>query len=467
MKSLLIQLCAFIFLGTLSCKENAPDKVPTPAEGIQPWSENPYYWTYKGQPVLLLGATDDDNLFQLPNLKSHLDSLHAIGGNYVRNTMSDRDEGNQRAFAQNEVGKYDLNQWNSVYWARLDSLLQWSSERDIVVQIEIWDRFDHSRDEWLTDPFNPGNNINYTYEETQLDSLYPNHPGANEQPFFFTVPALNNNEVLLKYQQAFVRKLMTHALPFDNVLYCIDNETKGVNEWAVYWNEFIHDLAGEKKIMTTQMWDDWDIKSSMHKRTLDHPERYQFVDMSQNSHNTGQLNWDNAQHIFTYIKASPRPVNSTKIYGSATSPWRNRGIDEIHSVQTFFRNILGGFASSRFHRPPAGLGLSPLSINAIRSLRMAEQRLKLWDLNPMMDRLSNREENEAYLAGKEGEQYLLYFPNEGDVVLDLSSQMGNFELHWINTTTASWLESEEISGGALVQIKTPVSTGSLVLLIKK
>ena len=467
MKRLLILLYSFIFLITLSCKEDQPDQASTLSEGIQPWSENPYYWTNNGKPVLLLGATDDDNLFQLPNLKSHLDSLQEIGGNYVRNTMSDRDEGNLRAFAQNTQGKYDLNQWNPEYWEKFDSLLFWTSERDIIVQIEIWDRFDHSRDQWLTDPFNPGNNVNYNYEEAQLDSLYPNHPGANEQPFFFTVPSLDNNEVLLKYQQTFVRKLLTHSLSFDNVLYCIDNETKGVNEWAVYWNEFIHELAGEKKIMTTQMWDDWDIKSAMHKRTLDHPELYQFVDMSQNSHNTGQLNWDNAQHILAYIKESPRPVNSTKIYGSATSSWLDRGIGETHAVQTFFRNILGGFASSRFHRPPSGLGMSPPSINAIRSVRMVEKKLKFWDLNPMLDLLSEREENEAYLAGKEGQQYLLYFPKEGDVMLDLSNQAGKVDLHWINTTTASWLESEEISGGSSVQIKTPVGSGSLAVLIKK
>lgn len=33
-------------------------------QGIQPWPENPWYWSYRGEPVLLLGGTDDDNLFQ-------------------------------------------------------------------------------------------------------------------------------------------------------------------------------------------------------------------------------------------------------------------------------------------------------------------------------------------------------------------------------------------------------------------
>ena len=34
--------------------------------GIRPWQANPFYWEYKGQPVLLLGGSDDDNLFQWP-----------------------------------------------------------------------------------------------------------------------------------------------------------------------------------------------------------------------------------------------------------------------------------------------------------------------------------------------------------------------------------------------------------------
>ena len=59
---------------------------------LQPWSENPWYWSYRGRPVLLLGGSDDDNLFQWSerDLIAQLDRLAAAGGNVVRNTMSDR-----------------------------------------------------------------------------------------------------------------------------------------------------------------------------------------------------------------------------------------------------------------------------------------------------------------------------------------------------------------------------------------
>jgi hypothetical protein len=262
-------------------------------------------------------------------------------------------------------GKYDLDNWNDEYWRRFENMLKLTSERDIIVQIEVWDRFDHSRDPWLTDPYNPGNNINYTYEESGLDSVYPSHPGANVQPFFFTVPELNNNVTVLQYQEAFVKKMLSISLEYGNVLYCIDNETSGVEEWATYWAEFIKNNSNGREIYITQMWDNWDVTSPVHRRTLDHPERYGFIDISQNSHNPGRLNWDRAQYILNYISGNPRPVNSTKIYGSDDhDAWLHRGMTTEHAVQTFFRNIIGGFASSRFHRPPHGLGLSELQLTA-------------------------------------------------------------------------------------------------------
>ncbi|HOO99850.1 MAG TPA: hypothetical protein PLV06_07050 [Bacteroidales bacterium] len=431
---------------------------------IRPWSENPGYWQYKGKPVLLLGATSNDNLFQNVNLEAHLDSLKAAGGNVIRNTMSDRDPGDERAFMRTPEGKYDLNKWNDAYWQRFEKMLALTSERDIIVQIEIWDRFDHSRDQWLTDPYNPCNNVNYTYEEAGLDSIYPLHPGQNKQPFFFTVPELQNNELLLKYQQAFVKKLLSVSLKYDNVLYCIDNETSGVEEWATYWAAFLKENSGDKDIYITQMWDNWDVKSATHKRTIDHPERYGFIDISQNSQLTGYTNWENAQYVFSYIKDNPRPVNSTKIYGSDSGSWLSRGINTEHAVQTFFRNITGGFASSRFHRPPSGLGLSETSINCLRTVRKAETLVKIWDTDPRMDLLKTNQDNQVYLAAKEDETYLLYFTGPWKCSLDLTGHSGKLTTRWISIETGEWDKTEKIRGGAVVELQSDLEKGALVVI---
>jgi len=58
------------------------------ADRIKPYKDNPRCWQYKGEPVLLLGASKTDHIFLLEDLEEHLDEIVRVGGNYVRNTMS-------------------------------------------------------------------------------------------------------------------------------------------------------------------------------------------------------------------------------------------------------------------------------------------------------------------------------------------------------------------------------------------
>ena len=130
------------------------------ADRIKPYAKNPHYWQYRGRPVMLLGGSNDDNLFQWPSpdLERHLDEMQAVGANYVRNTMSDRqDKGFELyPFKRLDSGKYDLDQWNDTYWQRFERFLAETAQRGIFVQIEVWDRFDYSQDNWSGHPIIPG-----------------------------------------------------------------------------------------------------------------------------------------------------------------------------------------------------------------------------------------------------------------------------------------------------------------------
>ena len=72
-----------------------------------------------------------------------------------------------------------------------------------------------------------------------------------------------------------------------------------------------------------------------------------------------------------------------------------------------------------------------------------------------MELLSNREEDEAYLAAKPSEQYVLYFTEGGSVGLNLKEHRGKFQLRWINIRTGGWADRATISGGKVVTIKAP------------
>jgi hypothetical protein len=93
---------------------NTTARADDPADRIQPWTRNPWFWQYRGEPVWLLGGSVKDNLFQIPDLEAHLDLLVSAGGNYIRNTMSDRPASGFeiKAFAMGEDGRYDLTRWN-------------------------------------------------------------------------------------------------------------------------------------------------------------------------------------------------------------------------------------------------------------------------------------------------------------------------------------------------------------------
>jgi len=452
----------------LAIGRNVCFAAPTDADAnrIQPWSKNPRYWQYKGRPVLLLGGSKDDNLFQIPDLKEHLDEMAAVGANYIRNTMSDRkDKGFEvYPFKQLPDGKYDLEQWNDEYWRRFENLLRWTAERDIIVQIEVWDRFDYSTANWEPHPYNPKNNINYTYAQSGFAEHYPNHAGRNEQPFFFTTPKQRNNTVVLRYQQRFVEKMLSYSLKHGHVLYCMDNETSAEEAWGTYWADFIRQRAKKagKQVCVTEMWDAWDLKADEHKRTLDHPERYDFADMSQNNQKKGQEHWDNFQWARDRVAGQPRPLNTVKTYGADGGRFGNNR----DGLERWWRHIVGGAASARFHRPDSGLGLSEPAKASLRAARKLESLIKLWDVEAANHLLSDRAVNEAYLAARPGQAYALYLTDGGSVGLDLEDAPGPFELRWIDIATGEWSKQDTLQGGAVVTLNTPAKGHWAAAIVK-
>ena len=297
-----------------------------PAKTITIYAENPSYWSYGGEPVLLLGGSAEDNLFQLPELEAHLDLLRSVGGNYVRNTMSCRDPGNVWPFFQRDDGLYDLDRWDDAFWHRFEQFLDWTARRDIIVQIEVWATFDYYQDRWDRNPFNPKNNVTYTETESELPIAVDNHPLSLGNNFFWSVPAERNQSIVLKYQQRFVDKMLSYSLKYGHVLYCMDNETAVTPEWGKYWSHYIRDKASEagRTAHTTEMWDPWNLSDPKHNATFEHPETYTFVDISQNNHQKHQQHWDNAQRQRARIADQKRPINNVKVYGADGGAVRQR-----------------------------------------------------------------------------------------------------------------------------------------------
>jgi len=437
---------------------------------IQPYRENAFYWQLKGEPVLLLGGTVEDNVYQIADLEAHLDLLASVGGNYVRCTMSCRDEGDAWWFGKDaETDLYDLNKPGADHWGRFDRFMKLTSERGIVAQFELWDRFDFARENWEVNPYNPKNNVNYSNEESGLDAVYELHPGRKENPFFRSVPALENNEVLLAYQHQQVDRMLSVTLMYEHVLYCIDNETNESPEWGKYWSNYIKEKAKEAgvKVMTTEMWDAHNLLADEHKATFDHPEIYDFVDVSQNNHQVGKVHWDNPLAVRQYIIDSGhiRPMNTVKIYGANTGRYGTTR----DAQERFWRNILVGMAGTRFHRPPAGLGLGDIPQAHIQSMRMALTEHDIFKSEPRLDLIGERSVNEAYCSAHVGESYLVFFPDGGNVSLDVSA-MGDqpLTIQWLDIRNCMWAEDEVdiLSQDGKIRLITPDEEGYWAAVVK-
>ena len=444
---LYITAAVLLAVGTGVCRAGAGE------DGrIRPCERNRYYWQYKGRPVLLLGGSVEDNLFQIRDLSAHLDVLKAAGGNYVRNTMSCRDAGDAWPFAK--VGdEYDLTQWNEEFWRRFKTFLAETAKRDIIVQIEIWATFDYYRDIWERNPFNPKNNRTYTAAESGLPTAVKTHPTRTGNDFFRSVPGAKDLAVVLKHQQRFVRRILAESLQHDHVLYTMDNETSVTPKWGAYWATFIRreaERAG-KRVETTEMWDKWDLSAPMHRATFDHPEIYTFIDISQNNHQKGQTHHDNAVKQRRRIAKQPRPMNNVKIYGADGG----RFGDTRDGIERFWRNIFAGLASARFHRPASGIGLSSRAQRMIRSARDVTDAFDIFTCEPRNDLLSGRKANEAYCLADPPRQYAVYFPAPGRVTLEAkAAKGGKLMLRWYDIDRGRWRAQAKVDARA-VDLVTP------------
>ena len=423
--------------------------------GIAPSTDFPGYWSVDAKPVMLIGGSIEDNLFQFPNLEAHLDSLADAGGNYVRNTMSSRDQGNVWPFAKTD-SLYDLNVWNDEYWSRFENFLRLTAERNIIVQLEVWATFDFYRENWNVNPFNPKNNKTYGANRTKLPLEVRTHPIYTENDFFRSVPTQLNNAKVLEWQQKFVDKLLEHSLKFDHILYCMDNETSVPSNWGLFWARYIINKGKEagKYLQTTEMWDPWDLSHPMHDETLLNPQYFSFVDISQNNHNSGDRHWQVGRKYIRRMEmlGLKRPVNNIKIYGG-----NGRFGSSRDGVERFWRSAFLGAASVRFHRPPSGNGLNAAAQASIRSLRMLFDEIPFYRCQPLEELLSDRHENEAFAFGAKGEAIAIYFPDGGEISLNAADFGDRAQIRWLSVEASSWgtPETLSLSGNKKMPLSTP------------
>lgn len=412
------------------------------SEGIKPYSKNLWYWEYKGKPVLLRGGTDNDNLYQWTGKKltEHLDLLQSLGGNYVRNTMSDRDEDNIFAHAKNSGGKFDLTVWNEAYWERLETFLEETSKRDIIVQLSLWDHFDLGSSRFAIHPLNPENNVNW-------------EPGTIQNSRDYYGGSLRTkNQKVLDYQHSYINKLLSYTLRYNHVLYNIENESSQDAEWEIYWAGYIKNKAEEqgRKIHVTSM---LFLASRSVRHAMSYTEIYSFAEISQNNQDSrgarGRAHYENVIFFRSIIEAGtkgPMPMNNEKIYGSGDGRNYSAGTGR-EAEDRFWKNVFAGCASVRFHRPEGnwGMGLSERAQVNIRSMSKFLEAFDIFNAVPYAGIKMYNRSHEGYAMANTGKQYAVYLPGgRFSVELDTWLKVKKVRIRYLDIDSSTWSDEQMI-----------------------
>ncbi|MWG36834.1 hypothetical protein [Halomarina oriensis] len=421
------------------------------ATGIRQSAEHGWYWSYDGEPVVLLGGSEKDNLFQWTGtrLQDQLDDLVEAGGNFVRNTMSDRGEEDVSPFETSDDGSYDLDRWNESYWTRLSSFLDATATRDVIVGLTLWDQHDFNGAKWNTHAWNPANN-----RTLPADAL-PTSGGDHWQDrieFFRTVE--DGNETVLDYQERFVDEVLDYTLEYDHVIYNATNEGWAGIEWELHWAEYVLERAQHEGVKVDVGNMNLDPEDSVRK-AIEYPDTFSYVELSQHNQDaagsSGPEHYKKLQEWRTEVEEAvgPRPFNNVKIYGGFDGGNENAGTAD-EAVRRFWRNVLGGCAACRFHRQVAageatwGIGSSERARRQIRSVRMVEEVVDLCRAVPRQEALLDRTADEAYCAGVPEDSYVVYLPDGGDVTLSLGE--GPHDVRYLDPETATWTDDATIDG---------------------
>ena len=451
---------------------------PHTGSGIQPYAGNPMYWEYNGQPTLLLGGMvhGEPHLFTKSELISELDKLKAAGGNYMRDTMAIYTKTHVQdvyPFVKRSDGKFDLNQLNPVFWNYVKTFYEETQKRGMIVQVELWDQWEFFKTMWDQGVWNPKNNINYTQSATGIPEVFNDIPYRVRHPFFLAHQD-SNKKVVLKYQEAYIKKLLNVGKPFNNIIYEIGNESSEPQSWNDHWAKFVHAHAG-KKVYVTDQRGDYNPKGDL-LYVIDHSEMYSFMDLAQigmgHTSDWHQKHYDDYVNVINRVKASDlkRPCNVTKMYKWIRS-WgdKYKGGDDV-SVNRLWHGIFSGLAGVAFHpQGSAGSAMTPLALRHIKSMRTFSNMLDITKMEPGNGKLSDRSTDEAYALSERnnGNSQAVYFTGKSDhkVSLDLRNVAGTLKLTWFDPDTGQMQSPKSFNAGGVYTLLAP-SNSRWVAIIK-
>jgi hypothetical protein len=460
--------------------------------------ENPHYFLFRGKPLVIISSGEHYGAVLNPDFDfiKYLNTLQKDGMTYTRlfpgtyfekegsfgierNTLSPAKGKALLPWQRSNVpgalcggNKFDLNQWDETYFRRLRSFVSEASKRGIIVEISL---FSSIYGYWDIQVWNRNNNINLNEDISKDD-----------------VQTLNNRSVL-KYQEKFVKKVVTELNEFDNITYEIQNEpwsdhTVTVAQKSEYFSR--RDFAEEgtewrnKIDIADKASIEWQKKIASIIVETEKPLKYKHL-IAQNYCNFYYpvTEVDPSVSIMNFHYNYPVVVEQNYAYnrvigfdesgfaGRQDITYRRQAWNFIIAGGGLFNNLDYSFApgfedGTAINKAPGGG-----SHNLRAQLKVLSDFIHSFNfvgMKPDNNVIEQAPGAFARALSKPGKEYAIYIFNGPECRLKLNLPPGKYSAEWISTQDGKVIKNEEIDNkGGQISLSSPGFREDIALRIKK
>jgi len=393
---------------------------------------NPHYFSYDGKPAILITSGEHYGAVMNPDFdyKIYLETLQKDGLNLTR-TMTGAYFEPAGAFniSKNTLGpdkgkfscpwlrvgtefKFDLDQWNPAYFARLKDFVAEAQKRGVIVELSLFCPF-YEEMQWELSPFNIKNNVNGL--------------GAIPRTDVYT---LDKNKGLLAIQEKMVRKVVEELKGFPNLIYEICNEPYFGGITIDWQNRIARVISETEKPFSIQHLISQNIGNGFQKIKEPNPLVSVFNFHYAAPPRAVTLNYDLNKVI---------GENETGFNGQKDSTYRKEAWELILAGGGLFNNLDYSFTTDNedgtFQYPAAQPGGgTPAFRRQLGCLKKFIESFNFVAMKPDTTVYAGglAGKNKVYILAETGKQYAIYWMGGKQVQLELYLPKGNYSLEWMN-----------------------------------
>ena len=429
---------------------------------------NPHYFSYDGKPAILITSGEHYGAVMNPDFdyKIYLETLQKDGLNLTR-TMTGAYFEPAGAFniSKNTLGpdkgkfscpwlrvgtefKFDLDQWNPAYFARLKDFVAEAQKRGVIVELSLFCPF-YEEMQWELSPFNIKNNVNGL--------------GAIPRTDVYT---LDKNKGLLAIQEKMVRKVVEELKGFPNLIYEICNEPYFGGITIDWQNRIARVISETEKPFSIQHLISQNIGNGFQKIKEPNPLVSVFNFHYAAPPRAVTLNYDLNKVI---------GENETGFNGQKDSTYRKEAWELILAGGGLFNNLDYSFTTDNedgtFQYPAAQPGGGTPAFR--RQLGCLKKFIKSFNFVAMKPDTTVYAgglagKNKVYILAETGKQYAIYWMGGKQVRLELNLPKGNYSLEWMNPLSGKTEKKIELNhAGGKAKLISPEYSKDFSLRILK